>query len=131
MLFVVWIRSKFLPYTVGGDALTYLKHAIYPMEMTNDGNHVSPVGSAQEMTDFMLFNKNPDLFEYGYNPTYDYTSPLFFYPTNCNQQHSFMFPQVESNIIAIVNDYPTDVADDRGNEVVTNATLMEDMKDYL
>lgn len=42
-----------------------------------------------------------------------------------------MFPQVESNIIAIVNDYPTDVADDRGNEVVTNATLMEDMKDYL
>jgi len=131
MLVVVWMRSKMEPFTVGGDAITLLKHGMYSMDVRNDDNNISPVGSAERVGDFMLFNEHADIFDYGYNPTYDPFSPLFFNPTNCEKGHSFMLPQVAATIVAIVNDEPTNATEDRELGKVTNATLMEDMKEYL
>lgn len=40
--------------------------------MTERNDRISPVGTAEAMQDFMLFNNYADFFETNYNPMYDY-----------------------------------------------------------
>jgi len=62
MLIVVWLRSKLEPFAVGGEALTLLKHGMYPMDLRDDEKKINPVGSAEKVGDFMIFNDHPDIF---------------------------------------------------------------------
>ena len=52
----------------------------------------------------MLFNEYTDIFEHSYAPMYDFESPLFFLPSNCKKDKSFVLPARESPIIAIIGD---------------------------
>lgn len=49
----------------------------------NDNGDVSAVRTAEKVQDFFLYNDQTDIFEYNYNPIYDFTSPFYFFADNC------------------------------------------------
>ena len=66
--------------------------------------------------EFFLYDNYTDAFQVGYNPLYDFVSPLYWIPSNCEKSSSFVLPKVPAPIIAVVG---------QGNPV-HNATI-----DYL
>lgn len=105
MLTIVWIRGQINVTEYNVEALESLKHPVY--EMTLRDGRISPVGTAEAIQDFMLFNEYTDMFQTNYNPMYDYGAPQYFLPQNCLQENGPSGAVIGSPIIAIVGENNT------------------------
>ena len=82
MLFIVYCRTKVRPTEIDSGFLSKLGHPMYTTQV-NDNGDVSAVRTAEKVQDFFLYNDQTDIFEYNYNPIYDFTSPFYFFADNC------------------------------------------------
>lgn len=50
----------------------------------------------------MVYSNYTDIFGVGYDVLYDFQSPVYFFPANCDLESSFTIPKVAAPIIAVV-----------------------------
>lgn len=84
---MVWLRTEFTPQDISSVNLLELSHPLYMIE--TDGDSLDPLQTTQNLEEFFVYNNYTDIFGVGYDVLYDYQSPAFFFPTNCDTASSF------------------------------------------